>query len=70
MISANDALLALLDTVAEYRSASEFARAVGVSKAHISRVLSGQRAIDGKLAKRLGLKRIDAYVPIKKGGKP
>jgi len=45
-----------------YRNQSELARAIGISRAHMSRVVRGKKPIDGRVLSWLGYKVITVYV--------
>lgn len=49
--------------VERYHSDSAAAKAFGVSRSHLSRVLRGVKPIDGAIAHALGYERQDCYVP-------
>jgi hypothetical protein len=49
--------------VDRYDSDSAAAKAFGVSRGHLSRVLRGLKPVDGAIAHALGYERQDCYVP-------
>lgn len=49
--------------VDRYPSDSAAAKAFGVTRGHLSRVLRGQKPVDGAIAHALGYERQDCYVP-------
>ena len=55
--------LRLHNEVDRYPSDSAAARAFGVSRGHLSRVLRGLKPINGAIAHALGYEREDCYVP-------
>ena len=55
--------LVLRNEVDRYHSDSAAAKAFGVSRGHLSRVLRGVKPIDGAIALALGYERQDCYVP-------
>lgn len=57
-------MLALLERAVEgYQSDAAAAKALGVSRSHLSRVLSQQKPITDRLALALGYERHDLFVP-------
>lgn len=62
LFSQQDVRKALREALGDFRSEAEMARAIGVSRAHLNRVVRGEKPPDGKIAKWLGFKRIIAYV--------
>lgn len=56
--------LLLINAVDKYPSDLKAAKAFGVSRGHLSRVLRGLKAIDGSIALALGYERQDCYVPL------
>lgn len=59
----SDMLLVLRGEVERYQSDSAAASALGVSRSHLSRVLSGQKPITDRLAEALGYKKDPMFVP-------
>jgi hypothetical protein len=55
--------LRLRNAVDRYRSDCAAAKAFGVSRGHLSRVLRGLKPVDGAIAHALGYERQDCYVP-------
>lgn len=55
--------LRLRNEVDRYQSDSAAAKAFGVSRGHLSRVLRGLKPVDGAIAHALGYERQDCYVP-------
>jgi len=60
--------LRLRNEVDRYRSDSAAAKAFGVSRGHLSRVLRGLKPVDGSIAHALGYERQDCYVPYEEKG--
>jgi plasmid maintenance system antidote protein VapI len=57
-----DLLLELEKAVERYTSDAQAARSFGVSRSHLSRVLSGQKPITAKIAHGLGYEQQKRYV--------
>lgn len=55
--------LQLCNAVDRYPSDSAAAKAFGVSRGHLSRVLRGLKPVSGVIAHALGYERQDCYVP-------
>lgn len=55
--------LRLRNEVDRYESDNAAAKAFGVSRGHLSRVLRGLKPVDGAIAHALGYERQDCYVP-------
>ena len=55
--------LQLRNVVDRYESDNAAAKAFGVSRSHLSRVLRGLKPVDGAIAHALGYERQDCYIP-------
>lgn len=54
----------LLDEAERYKSDAALARAFGISRSHMSRVLNGSKPITEKIALGLGYERQFRFVPL------
>lgn len=59
----SDLLLVLRGDVERYASDAEAAASYGISRSHLSRVLSGEKPITARLAHALGYERQSLFVP-------
>lgn len=53
----------LVEMVDQHATDAAAARSMGVSRSHLSRVLRGEKPVDGAIAHALGYERHDCYVP-------
>lgn len=63
VLMADEMRLRLINDVDGYPSDSAAAKAFGVTRGHLSRVLRGLKPVDGAIAHALGYERQDCYVP-------
>lgn len=61
-LTSHQARRRLREAVDCYESDSAAAKAFGVSRSHLSRVLRGIKPVDGKIARAIGYERQDCYV--------
>jgi transcriptional regulator with XRE-family HTH domain len=61
MLIEKQLLRMLRERVKVYKNQSELARAIGISRSHMSRVVRGDKPIDGRVLAWLGYRAVTVY---------